>query len=238
MVRVVHPRRHAATVAFCHACVASPLGWRSVRPARRLKSSTAESTLGGFASPQPSDPGIRPRCKPTSLRSSRRCHVNRPGHRVRGSVTETLTAAGSDDWGWEYRPSPTPTPIPARRHPPRRLALSALHAQLPRRRGTPGRTRPRCFVRDGPAMGPEVRAAIRSKPACQATAAKRPMVSRRDGRLDRRQPEVVVAGRGQRGRSPRPGCAIETGQEGCSATDMNVVRIVTSIVVSVTAPRD
>jgi hypothetical protein len=45
------------------------------------------------------------------------------------------------------------------------------------------------------------------------------MASRRDGRLSRRQTSVALAGRGQRGRSPRSAGAIETRQEGCSATD-------------------
>jgi hypothetical protein len=45
-------------------------------------------------------------------------------------------------------------------------------------------------------MGPDVRAAVCAKPARQATIAEQPMASRRDGRVDRRQPAVALAGGG------------------------------------------
>ena len=55
-----------------------------------------------------------------------------------GIVRETLTAAGSDDRVGNNIDLLRPPPVPARHHPSSRLALSALHTQLPRRRGTPG----------------------------------------------------------------------------------------------------
>src|SRR4051794_31140436 len=51
----------------------------------------------------------------------------------------------------------------------------------------------------------------------QATAAERPLASRRDGCLDRPQAPVAVAGRRQRGRSPRFAGAIEARQESRTA---------------------
>ncbi len=51
-----------------------------------------------------------------------------------------------------------PPPVPARGHPARGLVVHALHAELPRRRGPAGRTRPRRLVPNGPALGAEVRA--------------------------------------------------------------------------------
>src|SRR4028118_678866 len=57
--------------------------------------------------------------------------------------------------------APRPPPVPARHHPARDMALPVLHAQLPRRRGPAGRAWSRHFLRNGPALGAEVRSGPR-----------------------------------------------------------------------------
>src|SRR5271166_6324268 len=47
-----------------------------------------------------------------------------------------------------------PPPIPACDHPARRLALSPLHAQLSRRRGSTRGARSGCLLRDGALSAP------------------------------------------------------------------------------------
>src|SRR5271170_6076391 len=92
-----------------------------------------------------------------------------------------------------------PPPIPAYDHPARRLALSPLHAQLSRRRGSTRGARSGCLLRDGAAMGLEVRAVVRPRTSPSTPAADGPMASRRDGRDDCGQAVLALA-RGRRRR--------------------------------------
>src|SRR5271166_6474406 len=75
-----------------------------------------------------------------------------------------------------------PPPIPACDHPARRLALPPLHAQLSRCRGSTCRARSGCLLRDGAAMGLEVRAVVRPRTSPSTPSANGAMASRRDGR--------------------------------------------------------
>src|SRR5436305_13389589 len=56
-------------------------------------------------------------------------------------------------------PSP---PVSAGCHPACGLALSAVHAQLPRRRGSPRRTRARHLIQNRPELGAEIRTGDRA----------------------------------------------------------------------------
>jgi hypothetical protein len=72
----------------------------------------------------------------------------------------------------QHGPAQLPPPaLPARDHPARDLALSPLHPELPRRRGTAGRTRARHLLRNGAAMGAEVRSGDRATAAPASPAA-------------------------------------------------------------------
>src|ERR1700756_43818 len=77
-----------------------------------------------------------------------------------------------------------PPPVSACDYPARRLALCAVHAQLSRRRRSARRARSRCLIRDGAAMGVQVRAGVRPRTSPQTPAANVAMASRRDGRDD------------------------------------------------------
>jgi hypothetical protein len=57
----------------------------------------------------------------------------------------------------------SPTSLPAIDHPARDLAVPSVHAQLSRRRGSPGRARARRIVRDGATLGPEIRSHDRAQ---------------------------------------------------------------------------
>ena len=76
-----------------------------------------------------------------------------------------------------------PPSVSARDHPARRLALCAFHAQLSRRRRSACGTRSGYLLRNGAAMGIEVRAIVRPR-TLPAPAANDAMASRRDGRDD------------------------------------------------------
>src|SRR5689334_24813480 len=66
-----------------------------------------------------------------------------------------------------------PPSLPARDHPARDLALSPLHPELPRCLGTAGRTRARHVLRNGAAMGAEVRSRDRATAAPASPSAER-----------------------------------------------------------------
>ena len=76
-----------------------------------------------------------------------------------------------------------PPSVSARDHPARRLALSPFHAQLSRRRRSACGTQSGYLLRNGAAMGIEVRAIVRPR-TLPAPAANDAMASRRDGRDD------------------------------------------------------
>src|SRR5271170_4458368 len=71
-----------------------------------------------------------------------------------------------------------PPPVSACDYPARRLALSPFHAQLSRRRRSARRARSRCLIRDGAAVGFEVRAGVRPRTSPQTPAANVALASR------------------------------------------------------------
>src|ERR1700739_3974854 len=73
------------------------------------------------------------------------------------------------------------------------LALSALHAQLPRRRGSPCRAWARHLLRNRPELGAEVRTGDRAAVTGAPSSPERSMAPRRDGCSDRRQADVPLA---------------------------------------------
>jgi hypothetical protein len=73
-----------------------------------------------------------------------------------------------------------PPPIPAYDHPARRLALPPLHAQLSRRRRSTRGARSGCLLRDGAAMGLEVRAVVCPRTSPSTPTANGPVASRRE----------------------------------------------------------
>src|SRR5580692_10069738 len=98
--------------------------------------------------------------------------------------------------GCRYGPALLPPPsLPARDHPARDLALSPLHPELPRCRGTAGRTRARYLLRNGAAMGAEVRPRDRATAAPASSSAEQSLAFGRDGGAHRRRADVSVARR-------------------------------------------
>src|SRR5918998_1690987 len=89
-----------------------------------------------------------------------------------------------------------PPPVPARGHPAGRLVVPPLHAELPGRRGSAGRARARGVLRDGPALGAEVRAGHRPAPSARSAEAQPALAPRRDGGAHRRAASVSLAGGG------------------------------------------
>src|SRR5271165_1670235 len=79
-------------------------------------------------------------------------------------------------------------------HPARRLALSPFHAQLSRRRRSARGAWAGCLLRDGAAMGIEVRAIVPPRTSPQTPAPNGAVASRRDGRDDC-GPEVLALAR-------------------------------------------
>src|SRR5271156_821193 len=71
-----------------------------------------------------------------------------------------------------------PPPIPAYDHPARRLALSPFHAQLSRRRGSARGARSGCLLRNGAAMGLEIRTVVRPRTSPSTPAANIALASR------------------------------------------------------------
>src|SRR5919199_2866688 len=135
---------------------------------------------------------------PVALSDALRGIVTRNSGRERTSRVDWADAAGLL----------RPPPVPARGHPARGVAVPALHAQLPGCRGPAGRARARGVLRDGPALGAEVRTGLcQAAPAAPAEA--QPTVAPgRDGGAHRRRADVPVAGGGRRRRGAgRPGAA-------------------------------
>src|SRR5438034_10428411 len=89
----------------------------------------------------------------------------------------------------------SPPPLPAADHPAGDLVVSPLHPQLSRCGGAPCRTRARYLLRNGAALGVEVRSPARVPAAAEAPATERPVAFGRDGRAHRREDDVSVARR-------------------------------------------
>src|SRR3954462_10149278 len=76
--------------------------------------------------------------------------------------------SGGAWWRDETRPRPAPSsPLPGRDHQPRRLAVPYLLPELAGRRADAGRTRRGGFLRNDPALVPQVRPDLR-QPAAAA----------------------------------------------------------------------
>src|SRR5208282_4580782 len=108
-----------------------------------------------------------------------------------------------------------PPSIPAYDHPARRLALCPLHAQLSRRRGSTAGARSGCLLRDGAAMGLEVRAVVRPRTSQSTAAANGAVASRRDGRDDCGQAVLALA-RGRRRRRDSRSAGATTARQGAA----------------------
>jgi hypothetical protein len=71
-----------------------------------------------------------------------------------------------------------PPPVPSSDHPACRLALCPLHAQLSRRRGSARGARSGCLIRNGAAMGVEIRTVVRPRTSPSTPAANGAVASR------------------------------------------------------------
>jgi len=90
-----------------------------------------------------------------------------------GIVTETGSGE-RNRVGCRHAPAQlSPPSVPARDHPARDLALSPLHPELPRCRRTAGRARARHLLRNGAALGAEVRSRDRATAAPASPSGKR-----------------------------------------------------------------
>src|SRR5580692_105476 len=115
----------------------------------------------------------------------------------RGIVTETGSAPSAHRIGCRHASALLPPPsLPARDHPARDLALSPLHPELSRCRGAAGRAWSRRLLRDGAAMGAEVRFRDRATVAPASPSAQQSLAFGRDGGAYRRRADVSVARRG------------------------------------------
>ena len=79
-----------------------------------------------------------------------------------GIVTRTVALLGSAG-KMAYDDLVCPPSVPTRDHPARRLAVCAFHAELSRRGRSARGARFGCLLRDGAAMGLEIRAGVRSR---------------------------------------------------------------------------
>src|SRR3984893_12286515 len=113
----------------------------------------------------------------------------------------------------------SPPPLFPGDHPACGLALSALHAELSRRRGTPRRARARYLLRNRPVLGAEIRTDDRATATPSPSAAEQSLAPRRDGNPDCWRADVPLAGRRPRGRAPRHAGPAPTRQPGGAAAD-------------------
>ena len=126
----------------------------------------AASPLGSICAGRSSEPSRSDREAPRAAlrRNTARSQGFVPRYRPIGAVLRRALSRkpgrkpAAYPIGCRHGPALLPPPsLPARDHPARDLALSPLHPELPRCRGTPGRTRARYLLRNGAAMGAEVR---------------------------------------------------------------------------------
>src|SRR5271166_3423747 len=136
----------------------------------------------------------RPRALTTGPRRPRCEKCRLVDGRAAGLVTATVARLGSQGKMADDDLICSP-PVSACDHPARRLALCAFHAQLSRRRRSARGARSGCLLRDGAAMGFEVRAVVRPRTSPSTPAANFAMASRRDGRYDC-GPAVLALARG------------------------------------------
>src|SRR6516165_7086133 len=113
----------------------------------------------------------------------------------------------------------SPPPLSAADYPARDLALPSLHPELPRRGGSARRAWARPLLRNGAALGAEVRTCDRPTAAPTSPSAKQPMAFGRDGGADRRQADVSLASRRSRGRGARHAGSVPSRQPRGAAAD-------------------
>src|SRR5208283_5881818 len=118
------------------------------------------------------------------------------GNTAKGFVTATvarLESAGK----MAHDDLVCPPPVPPFDHPTRGLALCSFHPQLSRRRRSARRAWTGCLVRNGAAVGLEIRAVVRPRTSPPTPTANGAVASRRDGRDDC-GPAVLALARGRR----------------------------------------
>src|SRR5437667_12729856 len=98
-----------------------------------------------------------------------------------GIVTEKGSGERNRVGCWHGSALLPPPSLPGRDYPARDLALSPLHPELPRCRRTAGRAWSRHLLRNGAAMGAEVRSRDRATAAPASPSAERPLAPGRDG---------------------------------------------------------
>src|SRR6516165_6633448 len=113
----------------------------------------------------------------------------------------------------------SPPPLSAADYAARDLALPSFHLELPRRGGSARRAWARPLLRNGAALGAEVRTCDRPTAAPVSPSAKQPMAFGRDGGADRRQADVSLASRRSRGRGARHAGPAPPRQSGGAAAD-------------------
>jgi len=131
-----------------------------------------------------------------------------------GFVTETV-AGQSSAAKMAHGHLVCPPPVSPRDHQARRLALCALHAQLSRRRRFARGARSGYLLRNGAAMGFEVRTIVRQRTSPATPATNDSVASRRDGRDDC-GPAVLAMARGRRRRRGSRSARAASAQQGCS----------------------
>src|SRR5205809_3947297 len=133
--------------------------------ANTLAEPTAESTGGLVSHPHP---GKLDHCGTQTWISC---------FRDAGIVTETGSGE-RNRVGCRHGPAQlSPPSVPGRDHPARDLALYPVHPELPRCRGAAGRARARHLLRNGTALGAEVRSLDRATAAPASPAAERSLAS-------------------------------------------------------------
>src|ERR1700722_6018483 len=90
-------------------------------------------------------------------------------------------------------------PVPAWHHPTRGVAVPSVHPELPRCRGFARRARPGPLLRDGQAMGVEVRPVVRQGTSPQTSSTYLAMAPGRDGGANQRQTILALASGRRRG---------------------------------------
>jgi hypothetical protein len=113
----------------------------------------------------------------------------------------------------------SPSSLSGRDPSARDLAISPLHPELRKCRGTTRRAWARCLLRNGAALGAEIRPADRAQAAARPPAPERALASRRARRPDRREADVPVARRRARGRGSRHACSASAQYAGGTPTD-------------------
>ena len=98
-----------------------------------------------------------------AIERDRRCRTDAALGKLNGGVVTRTIARIRLAGKMAHDDLVCPPPVPPCDHPARRLALCAFHAQLSRRRRSARGARSGCLLRNGAAMGIEVRAIVRPR---------------------------------------------------------------------------